>query len=441
MKKWIYSSLSFLFLALFLLAYQNCGKSLQSGSTSLPSTDPSELTDGSDGVSDPDTNASSGDSSTDPTGVTDGGGSTPVAIPPAPIAPAQCPARSPLKNQLQNLASVVDRAAILDSFPADMTAPLPTCSLQALPDTLFRPPLRTAATFRSYMDAWVTHASYIMIAADAHLRLPNTHPRKAELANCVLEHLHQIATRNLFTEPRDSYSDNQGEYERSWMIGSLSVSLNKIRREASLPAARVARVQTWLATAGLIVMDKFNRHIDGRPQNRDANIYWAGVTLMSSGINTSNATMYNRGVEFIRMGLDQIQANGVLPLEMTFGAEAFRRHVFSLQALIFAAQMAKLNNLDLFAYRNNALMRLADLVINSFRDFNQFQSLTRVTQTYLPAQFLTQGKWDLVWMEIYFAHTGDVDLIPYLNVLRPMRNHRTGNTTIAYGLRCLDVGP
>jgi poly(beta-D-mannuronate) lyase len=290
------------------------------------------------------------------------------------------------------------------------------------------------------MDTWISHASYIMIAADEHLRLPDTHARKAELANCVLEHLHQVAARNLFTEPRDSYSDNQGEYERNWMLASFNISFNKIRREPSLPADRIARVQSWLTTGGLIVMDKFNRHIDGRPQNRNANIYWAGVTLMATGINASNSVLYNRGVEFVRMGLDQIQANGVLPLEMNMGADAFRSHIFALQGLLFAAQIAKLNNLDLFSYQNNALMRLSQLAINSFRDFNNFQSLTTVTQTYLPAMILTTNKWDLTWMEIHFAHTGDVELIPYLSTLRPLRNHRQGNTTISYGLRCLAAG-
>lgn len=425
MRKWKNISITLAVLLVFSLAYQNCGKTLESGVTSLPSSEPTSL---------------DSDESSEPTVVDVP--TTPVSPPPppTPVEPVTCSARSPLKNQIQNLGSVVDRAAILDSFPANMTAPLPTCSLQALPYTSFNPPLRTAATFRAYMDAWVTHASYIMIAADEQLRLPNTQVRKAEIANCVLDHLHQIALRNLFTEPRDSYADNQGEYERNWLLGSFNVSFNKIRQEASLPADRVARVQSWLTTGGLIVMDKFNRHIDGRPQNRNANIYWAGLTLMATGINASNTVLYNRGVEFIRMGLDQIQANGTLPLEMNTGAIAFRNHIFALQGLLFAAQIAKLNNLDLFSYRNNALMRLAQLAINSFRDFNQFQSLTMVTQTYLPAQYLTGAKWDLVWMEIYFAHTGDAELIPYLNALRPLRNHRVGNATTSYGLRCLAAG-
>lgn len=412
MKKCLQFSFSITFIVLLLFAYQNCGKNYSSGATVQQSTD--EVLNDDDALLPSD--------------------QVPQAT--ANTAPVVCPSQSPLKNQIQNLGSVVDRAAILESFPAT-AAQLPSCTLQPLPDTRFTPPLRTASTFRAYMDRWVDHSIYIMRAADGHLRAAANTTGKADLANCVLNHLNELARRNIFAEPRDSYADNQGEYERSWLLVSFNVAFDKIRREPNLSANQLSTVQQWLGRSGSIVMDKFNLHIAGRPQNSNSNLYWAGVALMVSGINTSNMILYNRGVQFIRIGLDQIQPNGTLPLEMNKGVEAFRHHIVALQPLMFAAQIAKLNNLDLFSYGNNALHRLTQLMINSFKDFSQFSQLTSSTQTYLPSHFLSMYKWDLAWMEIYFSQTGNVDLIPYLNTLRPLGSGRIGNATHNYGLLCL----
>lgn len=63
-------------------------------------------------------------------------------------------------------------------------------------------------------------------------------------------------------------------------------------------------------------------------------------------------------------GVEQIQPDGALLLEMARGSRALPYHLYALAPLVLLAEFGEANHLDLYAHANGAIHRLVDFSVD-----------------------------------------------------------------------------
>jgi poly(beta-D-mannuronate) lyase len=223
--------------------------------------------------------------------------------------------------------------------------------------------------------------------------------------------------------------NQQGEYEREWTLGSLALAYLQIRDAPGLDPTARATVEAWLVKIAEAVQPSYGHA--GRTSSANNHAYWAGLAVGATGAAAQNRRLFEWGLAEARIGIAQIRADGFLPLELDRQALALHYHLFALAPLVMLAELASANGVDLYAEGNGAIRRLADRVINGWRDPTAFAAAAGVAQeTKLPPRAA-----DLAWAEPYFARFHDRRLAPLLAAARPLRDDRLGgDMTLAFGV-------
>lgn len=219
--------------------------------------------------------------------------------------------------------------------------------------------------------------------------------------------------------------NRQGDAHRRWGLVGLSIAFLVARQSADIDPAEAAKIGAWLGMVGRRVQD-------GYPHSRLQNnhLYWAAAAAVTSGIAANDRPLFDWGVASARIGIEQISADGVLPLEVKRGAKALGYHSFALTGLVLVAEFAGPNGVDLYAESNAALSRLANLVLANMNDSSQIDRLAGAAQ-----EEPEEGMRRLTWAEPYYARTKDPRLGAYLAKARPITYRHLGNTTLLFGPR------
>ena len=220
--------------------------------------------------------------------------------------------------------------------------------------------------------------------------------------------------------------NRQGAYEREWTLGSLALAYLKIREAAGVPAARHAVIQRWLCAIATAVRPPYERMDRDSSSNNHA--YWTGLAVAAAGVACQDRGHFDWGLARARLGLAQVNPDGLLPLEMARARLALHYHVFALAPLVMLAELGAANGVPLYDEHERALRRLADRVIAGLADPTIFERLTG-----FPQEQLTDPprKADLAWAEPYFARFRDPRLTPWLTAARPLRDVRLGGDLTA----------
>jgi poly(beta-D-mannuronate) lyase len=223
--------------------------------------------------------------------------------------------------------------------------------------------------------------------------------------------------------------NQQGEYEREWTLGSLALAYLQIRDAPGLdPAARTA-VETWLVKIAEAVQPSYGHA--GRLSSANNHAYWAGLAVGATGAAARDRALFDWGLAEARIGVAQIRADGFLPRELGRKALALHYHLFALAPLVMLAELACANGVDLYEEGDGAIRRLADRVIDGWRDPAAFATAAGVAQE---IKLPPRGP-DLAWAEPYFARFHDRRLAALLAAARPLRDDRLGgDLTAAFGV-------
>jgi poly(beta-D-mannuronate) lyase len=223
--------------------------------------------------------------------------------------------------------------------------------------------------------------------------------------------------------------NRQGAYEREWTLGSLALAYLTLRDAPGLdPAARVA-VEAWLVKLAEAVRPAYAR--TGRTSSTNNHAYWAGLAVGATGAAAQNRALYAWGLAEARVGIAQIRPDGFLPLELDRGSRALHYHLFALAPLVMLAELAGANGVDLYKEGGGAIRRLADRVIEGWRNPASFVAAAGAAQEIA----LPPTGADLAWAEPYFARFHDRRLAPLLAAARPLRDDRLGgNMTLSFGV-------
>jgi poly(beta-D-mannuronate) lyase len=195
----------------------------------------------------------------------------------------------------------------------------------------------------------------------------------AAAAACVMRILETQAQANAMT---GRMSSNQAQYVQNWTMGALAVTYLKVRSagaDVSGTPAETASVQAWMKKVGQQVEDYFQeRREKKKTDGQNNHLYWAGFAVMSVGIATDDRSLYEWGISTYKDGVDRIQPDGTLPLEMARGQKALHYHLFALAPLVTMAALGEANGDDLYAYDHDALHRLVSRSLAGLADSRYF---------------------------------------------------------------------
>lgn len=221
----------------------------------------------------------------------------------------------------------------------------------------------------------------------------------------------------------------QGEYERAWTLGGLAIAYLKVRDAPGLAAAARTDIDAWFRALGALVRTESEQVRRSSSVNNHA--CWAGMAVMAAGIASNDRALYEWGLGRARLGIAQIDPDGLLPLEMARGALALHYHVFTLAPLVMLAEMAAANGVDLYDENGGALRRLGRAVIAALADPVRFGQRVGIAQRVT----LPPARSDLAWAEPYHARFRDRRLRTWLLAARPLVDVRLGgSTTAAFGI-------
>jgi poly(beta-D-mannuronate) lyase len=176
-------------------------------------------------------------------------------------------------------------------------------------------------------------------------------------------------------------SSNQAYYVQGWVVGAIAIAYLKTRDTGIATAGQTQTIAKWMQSVGdqtIAYYDGHKRSGNGDSQNN--HLYWAGVELAGIGVAADNRKDFDWAMATYDNGVNQIQPDGTLPLEMARGGRALHYHLYALAPLVLLAEFGEANHLDLYAHANGAIHRLANFSVDGLRDPTPFVKATGVQQ-------------------------------------------------------------
>jgi poly(beta-D-mannuronate) lyase len=215
-------------------------------------------------------------------------------------------------------------------------------------------------------------------------------------AQCVFSLLDSAAQQKVLTGRMDG---GQASYVQGWNLGAWAVAYLKVRASGLGSAEQTKEIIAWLKKLAEdnrgYYDDKRQHH---RPNDSDNNhLYWAGFAIAAAGIASDDRSLFDWSMEAYRHGVDQIQADGTLPLEMERGQMAFHYHLYALAPLIMLAEFGETNGVSLYAYHDYAIKKLVTRCVYALHDPSFFQQRTGVAQV----NDAKVQAWEISWAQPY----------------------------------------
>jgi poly(beta-D-mannuronate) lyase len=196
----------------------------------------------------------------------------------------------------------------------------------------------------------------------------------------------QCAMTRIVTMAKDKslsgkMSSDQAYYVQGWVVGAVAIAYLKVRGAGDATPDQVADIAGWLHSVGGQTRAYYGgRKKAGQGDSQNNHLYWAGVELAAVGVAANDRTDFGWAMATYDNGVNQIKADGTLPLEMARGGRALHYHLYALAPLVLLAEFGEVNSLDLYARADGAIHRLVNASVNGLRDPALFEKATGVKQ-------------------------------------------------------------
>jgi poly(beta-D-mannuronate) lyase len=213
----------------------------------------------------------------------------------------------------------------------------------------------------------------IVAAADDYR---NTGSRSA--AQCALTQILTLAQDHALA---GKMSSNQAYYVQGWVVGAIAIAYLKIRDAGLASPEQTEAIANWMQTVGEQTKQYYDAHKKaGQGDSRNNHLYWAGAELAAIGAAANDRKDFDWAMAAYDNGVDQIQPDGSLPLEMARGGRALHYHLYALAPLVLIAEFGEANHLDLYAHAGGALHRLVNFSVAGVQDPAPFVKATGAQQ-------------------------------------------------------------
>jgi poly(beta-D-mannuronate) lyase len=203
-----------------------------------------------------------------------------------------------------------------------------------------------------------------------------TGSRKA--AQCAMAQILTLAQEHSLA---GKMSSSQAYYVQGWVVGAIAIAYLKIRETGMATPQQVETIANWMHNVGEQTIGYYDAHKRvGHGDSQNNHLYWAGVELAAIGVAANDRRDFDWAMATYDNGVDQIQPDGALPLEMARGGRALHYHLYALAPLILLAEFGEANHLDLYSHANGAIHRLVDFSVAGLQDSAPFVKATGVKQ-------------------------------------------------------------
>lgn len=210
-----------------------------------------------------------------------------------------------------------------------------------------------------------------------------------EAGNCALSWLDDWARNDAMLGTMEHVNNDQSDYMRQWTHGAAALAYLKTKSLAT-PTER-HEIETWLKKLSSANMTYW----DDPKHKRNNHYYWTGVGIMATAIATHDHTLLKTAQSIYRKGIDDIQPDGSLPMEMARKRRALHYHDYATAPLVLMAELARIDGSDWYSYRNGAIERLAERVASGYRDPSWFSEQAGAKQE------KAEPKGSSGWVEFY----------------------------------------
>jgi poly(beta-D-mannuronate) lyase len=233
-------------------------------------------------------------------------------------------------------------------------------------------PVRQEA-YRKSSDGVKNVGMTIVKAADGYR---STGSRKA--AECAMAQILTLAQEHSLA---GKMSSNQAYYVQGWVVGAIAIAYLKIRETGIATPQQIETIANWMQSVGEQTVGYYDAHKRvGHGDSQNNHLYWAGVELAAIGAAANNRKDFDWAMSTYDNGVDQIQPDGALPLEMARGGRALHYHLYALAPLVLLAEFGEANHLDLYAHANGAIHRLVNFSVAGLQDPAPFVKATGIQQ-------------------------------------------------------------
>jgi poly(beta-D-mannuronate) lyase len=176
-------------------------------------------------------------------------------------------------------------------------------------------------------------------------------------------------------------SSNQAYYVQGWVLGAVAIAYLKIRETGIATPQQTEMIADWMQSVGEQTIGYYDGHKRvGHGDSQNNHLYWAGVELAAIGVAANNRKDFDWAMATYDNGVNQIEADGALPLEMARGGRALHYHLYALAPLVLLAEFGEANHLDLYTHANGAIHRLVNFSVAGLQDPTPFVKATGVQQ-------------------------------------------------------------
>jgi poly(beta-D-mannuronate) lyase len=202
-------------------------------------------------------------------------------------------------------------------------------------------------------------------------------------------------------DPKES---SQAWFQVEWTLSAIAISESVLVNEPSLDPAQVKRDIQWMNKAAHRTMD-----FDKAGKQTNNHHYWRGLAAVSTGVISSDDSLFNWGVGVYKQAIGELDQRGALPQEMARHERAIHYQSFALQPLVPLAEFAERQHVPLYAYRS----RSGRTVIDAVNFFGEALAHPEIVKAYTPEPQLTEGAGgDFFAFAEFYSHHVDPATIP-----------------------------
>ncbi len=261
------------------------------------------------------------------------------------------------------------------------------------------------------------------LATTANYYLKSNPPR-SEIAECVMAWLSIWGDDNALL----GKSSQNGDFLRKWLLSSISLAYLQVKDDPYISPELHEKTKAWIRRITERVIQDFSKNSDKNSRNNN-HMYWAAWGVMTAGIVLNDQSFYNWGLYEAKLGIQDIQKNGTLPLELDRGKKAYNYHHFAAIPLFMMAHTADVNGDDLFGLNGQGLQRLGEVILDNMENQTLFEELTDEKQDL--TRTITSS--NLVWLEIYNKYYPSDNNMKWLTKYRSVKQSRVGgDATLLY---------
>lgn len=233
-------------------------------------------------------------------------------------------------------------------------------------------------------------------------------------ARCALTWLDAWAASGAMLGRMEHVNNDQSDYMRQWTHGA--VALAYLRTQAVATPQQRAAIEAWLRRLSAANL----AYWDNPKHKRNNHYYWTGIGIMATAVATRDDALLKTAQGIYRTGIDAIEPDGSLPMEMARKRRALHYHDYATAPLVLMAELARLRGEDWYAYRPGALERLAARVADGYRDPAWFNAQAGVVQE------TATPKASSGWVEFYRRRSPDPGRFDAMHADGPYKDPRMG---------------